>query len=323
MPRIITIGEILVEIMTVKKEQSFLEVGEYKGPYPSGAPAIFINQVAKVGSSCGIIGCVGTDDFGRINYNKLKKDGVDVSHIYFDDKETTGTAFVTYKDDGSRDFIFHLKNSAAGKVQEQWIDEEYFNDCNYFHIMGCSLFNENMRNAVRKTLKIVKKNNALVSFDPNIRKEILKDKEIKDMIDYIVEQCDILLPGEEELSIIAETINEEKAVKRLLDKGLKYIIVKRGSRGCTIYNKEFTTSITPFEVNEIDPTGAGDCFGGTLISCLNQGLDIKSAVLYANAAGAMAVMHKGPMEGNSTLLEIKHFINEYREKASPQVYISD
>jgi tagatose kinase len=316
MPRIITIGEILVEIMAVKKDQNFLEVGEYQGPFPSGAPAIFIDQVAKAGSSCGIIGCVGADDFGRINYNRLRNDGVDISHIYFDAKETTGTAFVTYKNEGSRNFIFHLKNTAAGKVQEQWIDEEYFNDCKYLHIMGCSLFNENMRNVVRKAVQIAKKKNAAVSFDPNIRKEILKDKEIKDMIDYMVEQCDIFLPGEEELSIIAGTDNEEKAVKNMLSKGLKSIIVKRGRRGCTIYSQEFTVDIPPFEVNEIDPTGAGDCFGGTLISCLNQGLDIKNAVLYANAAGAMAVMRKGPMEGNSTLIEIKHFINEYKERAS-------
>jgi tagatose kinase len=312
MPSVITIGELLVEIMAVRKDQKFSEIGEYQGPFPSGAPGIFIDQVAKTGSSCGIVSCVGEDDFGRINYNRLKSDGVEVSHIYFDDKESTGTAFVTYKSNGNRDFIFHLKNSAAGKVQDKMVDEEYFTDCKYYHIMGCSLFSENMRSSIKKAMDIAKRKNAVISFDPNIRKEILKDIEIRNMIEYIIGQCNIFLPGEEELSIIAENISEEEAAKKLLDKGVKYVIVKRGNRGSTIYSREFTANMEPFRVEEIDPTGAGDCFGATLISCLNQGIDIETSVLYANAAGAMAVMQKGPMEGNSTLSEIIDFISEFK-----------
>ena len=43
MPKIITIGEILVEIMAKNIGQEFTESGEFFGPYPSGAPAIFID----------------------------------------------------------------------------------------------------------------------------------------------------------------------------------------------------------------------------------------------------------------------------------------
>src|SRR4051794_41113188 len=38
---VITIGEILVEIMATQVGQTFLEPGLFQGPYPSGAPAIF------------------------------------------------------------------------------------------------------------------------------------------------------------------------------------------------------------------------------------------------------------------------------------------
>ena len=51
------------------------------GPFPSGAPAIFIDQVAKLGQPCGMIACVGADDFGRVNLDRLARDGVDTSAI--------------------------------------------------------------------------------------------------------------------------------------------------------------------------------------------------------------------------------------------------
>ena len=63
MPKILTAGEVLVEIMGTRKNQTFRETGEFTGPYPSGAPAIFIDQAAKMGGNTGIISVIGNDDF--------------------------------------------------------------------------------------------------------------------------------------------------------------------------------------------------------------------------------------------------------------------
>src|SRR2546427_11947197 len=67
MQSIMTMGEILVEIMAEQKGQSFRAPGPLTGPYASGAPAIFIDQVARLGHPAAIIGCVGDDDFGWLN----------------------------------------------------------------------------------------------------------------------------------------------------------------------------------------------------------------------------------------------------------------
>lgn len=61
MSKVFTIGEILVEIMASKIGQPFDQPGIWNGPYPSGAPAIFIDQVTRLGVPCGIISCVGND----------------------------------------------------------------------------------------------------------------------------------------------------------------------------------------------------------------------------------------------------------------------
>lgn len=307
MAEIITIGEILVEVMAKEIGQKFNQTGEFVGPFPSGAPAIFIDQAAKVGSETGIISKVGNDDFGRLNYERLKNDGVNVQGITFTDEGTTGVAFVTYKNNGDRDFIFHLNNSASGLICADDVKEEYFEDCKYFHVMGSSLFNENIRTAIKKGIEICKKKNIKISFDPNIRKEILKDQSIKEFIYYVLNNSDIFLPGKDELQLLTG-MGEEEAVKILLEKGIEHIIVKKSNKGCSAYNHETSFMVEPLRVKEVDPTGAGDCFGGTFLSCLNKGFGLRKSVMYANTAGALAVTKKGPMEGNTTLDQLKEFV---------------
>jgi hypothetical protein len=75
MKSILAIGEILVEIMATDKGNGFLEPVKLVGPFPSGAPAIFVDQAAKFGQPAAIIGCVGNDDFGRVNLDRLRRDG--------------------------------------------------------------------------------------------------------------------------------------------------------------------------------------------------------------------------------------------------------
>lgn len=307
MPEIITLGEILVEVMAKNIDQSFEETGEYLGPFPSGAPAIFIDQAAKIGSSAGIIATIGNDAFGRLNYKKLSQDGVDVSLIRITDEGTTGVAFVTYKQNGDRDFIYHLNNSASSLLSVDDVKDEYFADCKYFHIMGCALFNENIREAVKKAISICKNRGIKISFDPNIRKELLNDENMKKFLFYVLDHCDIFLPSGDELIIFTDETDEEKAIFQWLDRGMEYVVVKKGSKGCHAYSKESSFYVEPLNVIEVDPTGAGDCFGGTLISSLNKGYSFRQSVMYATTAGALAVTKSGPMEGNTTLGQIKEY----------------
>ncbi len=81
MKKIVTIGELLVEIMATERGEGFREPLALVGPFPSGAPAIFIDQAARFGQPCGMIGSVGNDDFGRVNLDRLASDGVDIARF--------------------------------------------------------------------------------------------------------------------------------------------------------------------------------------------------------------------------------------------------
>ena len=132
--KVVTVGEILVEIMADERGHGFLEPLRLVGPFPSGAPAIFIDQVAKLGQACGIVGCVGDDDFGRVNLERLSRDGVDVKAVEVHPEYVTGSAFVRYRDDGDRDFVFNIKNSACGQLRLTQAALELLGAVSYTHL---------------------------------------------------------------------------------------------------------------------------------------------------------------------------------------------
>ena len=114
--KVLTVGEILVEIVATTKGDGFREPQPLVGPFPSGAPAIFIDQIGRLGTPAAIISRVGDDDFGRLNLDRLTADGVDVSGIEVAKGEATGSAFVRYRPDGSRASVYNIAHSATGKL---------------------------------------------------------------------------------------------------------------------------------------------------------------------------------------------------------------
>ena len=77
----------------------------------------------------------------------------------------------------------------------------------------------------------------------------------------------------------------------------KMVILKQGRLGATIFSDDLDEPIhlPSFNIEEKDPTGAGDSFGGAFISSYLQGWDLKKSLQFANAVGALKVSQFGPM----------------------------
>lgn len=305
----VTVGEILVEIMATTIGNGFLAPQALVGPFPSGAPAIFIDQVAQMGGSCGIVAAVGDDDFGRLNLDRLKADGVDVTAVTVSADKPTGSAFVRYRPDGSRDFVYNIKHSAAGEVTMTEAAKALFSRAGNVHVMGSAFAISGLWSILSEAVSVVKARGGSVSFDPNLRKEIMQGAEARKRLDAMLSVTDLLLPSGEELLVAADAEDEGEAVERLLAKGVREIVLKRGDEGSTHYSKVFGRVDCPaFTVEEVDPTGAGDCFGAAYLTSRRAGLSPARSLLYANAAGARTVTKQGPMEGVSSKVELDRFI---------------
>ncbi|MFX1498187.1 MAG: sugar kinase [Promethearchaeota archaeon] len=314
-PDIICLGELLIEIMRTRADVSHGDIGEiYKGPYPSGAPAIFIDSAARMskpfGFVTGFFGSVGNDEFGRSIINKLKEDGVDISQIRILDNKTTGIAFNQYNSDGSRQFIF--APGAARETLPEDIKEEYLSRVKVLHIMGSALsISENSRDSCYKAIKLAKKmnQNVIISFDPNLRPEMLDIEKILELCKPVLRNAQILLPSGKEAEMLAGIEEKNEACVKLLGKDPKIIVLKQGKDGCKIFtqkNKE-GVQISGFEVEEIDPTGAGDSFGGAFIVGYLAGWDLIKSARFANAVGALKVKHFGPMP-DTTFEDVETFM---------------
>lgn len=317
-PDIICLGELLVEIMRPEVDTPHGKIGaNYRGPFPSGAPAIFIDSAARMGKpfniTTGYVGVAGNDEFGQSIIEKLKNDGVDVSQIRIAKGKTTGIAFNQYNSNGKRKFIFAA--GAAGETSPEDVKEIYFEGVKSLHIMGSALsISENSREACYKAIKIAKKKNpnVIISFDPNLRPEMLDLNIILKISKPVLESTTILLPSGEEAEMLASVKGENKACQELLKKGPKIVVLKQGKDGCTIFTKKNPNGIkvSAFKVKEVDPTGAGDSFGGAFIVGYLAGWDLEKAAKFANAVGALKVEFFGPMSNNN-YEEVMNFIEKH------------
>lgn len=313
---ILTIGEILVEIMATTRGSGFREPLALLGPFPSGAPAIFIDQAARFGQPCAMIGCVGDDDFGRLNVDRLRRDGVDVSGIMVDPELATGSAFVRYRLDGSRDFVFNIKHSASGRTGLTEPGRAVMSRSDHLHVMGTALFSPALVDTILAAVATIKQKGGTVSFDPNLRPEMLRLPGLSAACESIFAQCDLFLPSGPELFLFTSATAEEDAVRAILARGVRAIVVKKGQEGATYYDPAGRVHQPAFAVTEVDPTGAGDCFGATFVSCWLRGLEPVDSLAYAAASGACAVEKQGPMEGASTQAELDAFLRVHRPGAA-------
>ncbi len=306
--RIVALGEIVVEIMAEQPGRGFREPLALRGPFPSGAPAIFIDQVARLGHPAGLIAAVGDDDFGRLTVERLHRDGVDVSAVRVHPDHVTGSAFVRYRHDGERDFVFNIRHSACGQTRIAAEGERLLSECAHLHVMGSSLFSPELIDAARRAAEQVKSQGGTISFDPNGRKEMLALPGMRDALEMMLRCCDLFMPSGPELTLLTKAVTEEGAIAEILDLGVSAIVVKRGREGASFHDRAHALHMPAFAATEIDPTGAGDCFGATFVTCRQQGRSVPDSLRYANASGALAVGRRGPMEGTSTFLELDALI---------------
>ena len=123
-----------------------------------------------------------------------------------------------------------------------------------------------------------------------------------------VKDCTYLMPNETELALLTgmpvESEEEiEAAARKLLDAGIKDVIVTLGSRGALWVNGEAAKRYQGEKVDAVDTTGAGDAFIGCFSHVLVQTGDIDTAITIANRYAADSVTRRGTQTSFATAEE--------------------
>lgn len=305
---ILTAGFPLVEIMRTKRGVSFEVPGEFVGPFPSGDTCIVLDVAAKLGKKCCFLGTVGNDKFGEIVLNRLERDGVDVQYVRRVAGYNTAAVFVRYEENGDREYLDFINNSACMTLKPEDIPEEAVAGSRIVHFSGEVISNCQsgiLRKVIMKVLHSVS-DDAIVSLDPNFTTAI---EDMETLIGPFVRRADLILPSEEEARILMGVATDEEACRALAEQG-KTVALKRGAEGCIIYRGNETIHVPAFSVEETDPTGCGDSFCAGFLYGILEGLSLEQTGRLANAAGALQATELGPMEGAKYYEEVMEFIHK-------------
>jgi sugar/nucleoside kinase (ribokinase family) len=71
------------------------------------------------------------------------------------------------------------------------------------------------------------------------------------------------------------------------------VVLKLGGRGCLLMNRRETIYVPSYKIKVVDATGAGDNFMAGLVSELIRGRDVRDALAFANACGAICTTAVG------------------------------
>jgi ribokinase len=90
----------------------------------------------------------------------------------------------------------------------------------------------------------------------------------------------------------------------LVARGASDVVITMGRRGCMVVDRNNADHVPAFEIEPVDNTGRGDAFAGALAAYYAVKHDVKGAVQFASAAGALACTKFGSLESLPTKADI-------------------
>lgn len=265
MKKLIAIGEALIDFIPSEKSKPIKNVSAFY-PNVGGAPANVCGAFTKLGGSSEMITQLGNDPFGDKIIDEFEKYGIGHSYVSRTDKANTSLAFVALNEKGNREFSFYRNPGADMLLSPESIKEECFDDGYCLHFCSVSLGEFPMREAHKKAIEIALRKNMLVSFDPNIRLPLWKDKnKLKEAVIEFMPLAHIVKISDEEIEFITGKKNVSDAKDILFKGNTKIVIFTKGADGAEVHRiHDFGYSVCE-NVKAVDTTGAGDAFIGSFL----------------------------------------------------------
>lgn len=317
---VVAIGELLMDFTNngISEQGNVLFEAN-----PGGAPCNVLAMLAEYGHKTSFIGKVGNDMMGHRLKDTLEELSIDSSNLVMDDSVRTTLAFVHNHANGEREFSFYRNPGADMMLTKEELENRHLNAAGIFHFGTLSLTNEPVRGATKYALAKALEQDALISFDPNLRESLWESKEeAKEQVQFGLAHCDIVKLSEEELVWLTGMTDNTEAIACLKEQyHIPLILLSLGTEGSRAYYKDSMVEAGAFiQENTVDTTGAGDTFLGSCIHfVLKYGIEhmqkdqLKEMLLNANAAAALITTKKGALRSMPKINEIKELMNQTNE----------
>ena len=120
-----------------------------------------------------------------------------------------------------------------------------------------------------------------------------------------IEKVTYLTPNEHEAALMFEGMDRDEILKAHAGK----VIMTVGKEGVVYGDGDDVVHVSGFTVSAVDTTGAGDTFNGAFAAARCDGLPLKEAVRFANAAAALSVQKIGAQGGMPWRSEVEEMLS--------------
>ena len=238
----------------------------------------------RLGGNVHFITKVGNDLFGKSYREHLIKNGLDRKLILEDKKIPTGMAVIELTPKGENRIVAFLGANNSLSVNDLNRLQRYWREVAVFVTQL-----EIPLPTVEKGLKLAKDQGGLTLLNPSPPAQL--SPHLLSLVDFIV-------PNEWEAQFLTgikwkENQEIRKMAKRLLDMGVKNVVITLGPKGLFFKNRSEEFWMKAFRVKVVDTTAAGDAFLGALAYGLAENKPIQEVLRFANGAGALTTTKLG------------------------------
>ncbi len=267
------------------------------GPGPNQAV-----EAALCGCQVHLISTVGGDPFVQMVRASLVEFDINTDFIHTAKAKNTGVVATLVDAKGENAVLTYAGANSALQPQDINDAEQIISEADV-----CLIHGQLPLDAVTAAIRCAKVHGTKVVLNPARPMEQPENRTAALPVDYF--SADILVPNLYEAADIADlsaaNIHTAKLIgSDLVARGADSVVITMGRRGCMVVDRNGADHIPAFEVELVDQTGRGDAFAGALAACCAVGDDLRSAVKFASAAGALTCTKFGSIEALPSKAEI-------------------
>ena len=260
-----------------------------------GSVANSIAGVAALGGTCGYIGKVADDEFGKRFTHDLTSLGVEVDlAIAAAGEGATGRCHVFITDDAQRTMATYL--GASNQLRVSDINESLISRSEITYVEGYLFDLPPAKEAIRKVVNFAHDYDSMVAL--SLSDMFCVDRHRRDFLELVTNDVDVLLCNETEVCALFQVPTLNHAFLALEELGI-LAVVTRGPAGADVLTVTGVVRVPAHEVEHvIDQNGAGDMFASGFLYGLALGADpVESAELGSLCAGEI-ISHLGARPEN-------------------------
>ena len=310
---VLTFGESMVAFST-NNDESIVRTSQASVSI-AGAESNVATALARLNHKVKWVSRVGEDVFGQKILHTLRAEGIDTEGVTRDPANQTGLMFKQKRSLLNTEVLYYREKSAASALSAEDIDPAWIEQCKIIHITGITpSLSDSCKKLVTEVVRLGKKYNKLISFDPNVRLKLWNIEEARETLLPIIKESDIFLPGKDELKMLLGLETLQDIEKFALEWKIPAMVVKDGAKGAWLIEDGHTEFVKSFEINNvIDEVGAGDAFAAGFLHGYLNGKTRVESIVYGHALAAFAISTEGDTGGLPTQKELQSFLKEDSE----------